>query len=75
MKIVLTLEQERTLLAWAGENTRADVDADVEPSGYRLVVHVSPPFDTEAEAYWGTRCLSLGSVEIELDGTGQADDR
>lgn len=72
MRITLTVEQQDVLLAWAGENTAAEVTADCEPSGYSLVISICPPFGYSVEAVFGARRLDLGLAEVELTPTPSA---
>jgi hypothetical protein len=65
MQIRLTARQEAAVLAWAGEIAAAEVAADCEPSGYEIVVAISP-YGTSATATAGSRSLDLGDVEVLL---------
>lgn len=73
MKITLNTEQQQALLAWAGENTAAEVEAGCEPSGYSLVIGISGPFGCSVEAVFGSRRLDLGEVEVELSPVPEAE--
>lgn len=63
MRIELTDEQRRRLLEWAGDITRAHVDADVEPPGYDLVVSIGS-IESIARAVCGSQSLDLGEVHV-----------
>jgi hypothetical protein len=65
VKITLAEDQQQMLMDWSAENTAAEVEAECEPSGYRLEIHVSP-YGVRAEAIFGARRLELGEVQLEL---------
>ena len=64
MKIVLTAAQQSELLAWAAQRTRAEMEADMEPSGYTLEVEMGPVPCARARA--GRDDLDLGAVSVEM---------
>jgi hypothetical protein len=66
MLIELSKDQERKLLELVAANTRAEVDADCEPSGYELVISVGGPFGSDASVRLGSTQLDLGEVSIVL---------
>lgn len=66
MRIELTRDQERALLAWTGRQVAAEVEAGCEPSGYELRIQIGP-FSTAASAHRGTAHLELGEVAVALD--------
>ena len=70
MLIRIPLEQERRLLDWAGTLARAELDADLEPSGYTLQISFAPGLGWSAEAVSGTATLDLGDVEVLLQHAG-----
>ena len=65
MEIILSDEQARLLRDWAARRTAAEVNANVEPSGYELVIRVCPPYACEAHARAGALELALGEVEVK----------
>ena len=67
MLIRFTREQQDSLLEWAGALTSLELEADVEPSGYRILIGVAPPVGVSAIACKGDALLELGEVVIELD--------
>ena len=67
MLILFTREQQDRLLEWAGALTSGEIEADVEPSGYRILLEVAPPEGVFAIACKGDALLELGEVVIELD--------
>lgn len=67
MQIVLSEAQSRILLEWAARRTAGEVSAQVEPSGYDLVVRVCPPYPCEAFARAGAVELALGEVEVKMN--------
>lgn len=66
MQITLGEEQTRKLLDWAAQSTKAELEADCEPSGYTLEISVYPG----ARAYWaeavGLGRIDLGDVSLHL---------
>lgn len=66
MLIRLAADQEHKLLQWAGSFTEAEVDSDVEPSGYELRISIVPGQGCFAEAIKGASVLELGEVELVL---------
>ena len=69
MLIRFTREQQDRLLEWAGAFTSSELEADVEPSGYRILIEVAPPEGVSAIACTGDSLLELGEVVIEFDQT------
>lgn len=65
LSIILDDNQERLLLEWAGELTKAEAEADCEPSGYEIVISVSP-YGTDVEARSGHRSLALGTCQLRI---------
>lgn len=67
MAIYITIndEQARRVLAWAGKLTEANVEDGCEPTGYELVISVSP-YGVDAEARGSGRTLSLGECEFRI---------
>jgi hypothetical protein len=66
--IELSKDQERQLFELAAAKTRAEVDADCEPSGVELVISVSGPYGAGASVRIGKRLFELGEVRITLSG-------
>lgn len=66
MKIIFSKDQSDRIHALASELTIAEVDEAMEPSGYSLRVEVgNTAYGHEAHIEIGSRCISLGEVEIE----------
>ena len=64
-KLVITLDEETTeqYLDLAGKQTKAEVDADCEPSGVSISIHIAPdPYDSAA--FMGHK--ELGEAKVEL---------
>jgi hypothetical protein len=66
VSIKLTVEQTDRLLAWAGAHTRAELDADCEPSGYFLEIAVALSYGCSATARNSADRLDLGDVDFDL---------
>ncbi len=69
MLIELSPEQERELLDLVAAKTRAEVDADCEPSGYELLISVCGPYGADASLRIGSSYHDLGEVRITLSET------
>ena len=67
MLIRFTREQQDRLLEWAGAFTSSELEADVEPSGYRILIEVAPPEGVSAIACRGVSLRGLGGVVSEWD--------
>jgi len=67
MLIRLSRSQEEALLRKASEHSRAESDADCEPSGYILEVHVGGSVEPEADVRFGNQRFHLGPVVIDRD--------
>ena len=68
MLIELSKDQERQLFELATAKTRAEVDADCEPSGVELVISFCGPYGAVASVRIGKRHFELGDVQITLSG-------
>ena len=66
MLIELSNDQERKLLELVTAKTRAEVEADCEPSGYELVISVGGPFGADSSVRIGGTHHDLGEVNITL---------
>lgn len=64
MKIELSRHQQDTLLSIARRCTMDEVEADCEPSGYVLEIHVGGAMEPEAVVKVGDRRFPLGPVEL-----------
>ena len=64
MKIELSKQQVDELLSNVRRCTLAEVDADCEPSGYVLEIHVGGAMEPEAVVKVGDRRFPLGPVEL-----------
>jgi phage repressor protein C with HTH and peptisase S24 domain len=67
MLIRFTREQQDSLLEWAGAFTSSELEQDVEPSGYRILLEFAPPEGVFAIACKGDSMLELGEVVVQLD--------
>lgn len=67
MLIRLSRSQEEALLRKASEQSCAESDADCEPSGYVLEVHVGSGFEPEADVRFGSQRFRLGPVVIDWE--------
>ncbi len=67
MKIELSKQQVDELLTNVRRHTLAEVDADCEPSGYVLEIHVGGAMEPEAVVKVGDRRFPLGPVELTLE--------
>lgn len=66
MLIKLSAKQEAALLAWITPITKAEVDAECEPSGYYLEIEIGGPFGASACASSGNAKHDIGEVEVVL---------
>lgn len=71
MLIELSKDQERKLLELVTAKTRAEFEADCEPSGYALVIAVGGPFGADASVRIGSAHHDLGEVNITLSSDAE----
>lgn len=64
MKIELSKQQVDELLSHVRRCTLAEVDADCEPSGYVLEIHVGGAMEPEVVVRVGSAHFPLGPVEL-----------
>lgn len=64
LHIRLSPEQTRRLHEWAAARTAAEVEADCEPSGFRLDIAIGGGIPAFAEAVGGGGRLDLGEVDV-----------
>ncbi|MBK6727099.1 MAG: hypothetical protein IPG63_07535 [Xanthomonadales bacterium] len=67
MKIELSRQQVDELLSNVRRCTLAEVDADSEPSGYVLEIHVGSAMEPEAILRVGSAQFPLGPVELTVE--------
>lgn len=66
LHIRLSPEQTRRLHEWAAARTVAEIEADCEPSGFRLDIAIGSGVPAFAEVVGGGHRLDLGEVEVVL---------
>ena len=66
MQITLSKEQELRLRQWISPMTEAEVNAEIEPTGYSIEIEIAGPLGTWAVARKGTCVLELGEVELTM---------
>ena len=66
MHIRLSREQTRRLLEWSGRRVEAEVNASIEPSGYRLEIEIDACLPCTVQARGGGSAIDLGDVELKL---------
>jgi hypothetical protein len=66
MLIELSKDQEESLFELVRAKTRAEAEADCEPSGYELVISVCGPYGADASVRIGSTYYDLGDVRITL---------
>ena len=49
------------------QHTHAEVEADCEPSGYEIILSVSPPYRNDAILRLGSREIDLGEVNVVFE--------
>ncbi len=66
MHIRLSREQTRRLLEWSGRRVEAEVNASIEPSGYRLEIEIDACLPNTIQAKSGSSEIDLGDVDLTL---------
>lgn len=70
-RLQITLDEEATkkYLDWAGAQTEAEVNEDIEPSGVTISIRIAAPWGADAFSYQNGEKLIFGEVDVELVST------